>query len=158
MCVSCACLMLPLVASCCLLLPLVSSASEGFNLVIFAHGTMRDMVVDGPLLLASTQKAKARITQASILPSNDCGVDRSNAQRTQQNAPKICRTYHMYTYVYIYIKNHQNIRHFLLAKVATELRACKPGEFVKEAAPGPSVTCFEQPVDCVSNKVEGIAW
>ena len=92
-----------MLASCCLLLPLVSSASEGFNLVIFAHGTMRDMVVDGPLLLASTQKAKARITQASILPSNDCGVDRSNAQRTQQNAPKICRTYHMYTYVYIYI-------------------------------------------------------
>ena len=47
---------------------------------------------------------------------------------------------------------------FLLAKVATEPRPCKPGEFVKEAAPGASVTSFEQPVDHVSNKVEGLAW
>lgn len=74
------------VCSACLL-PLVS-ASEGFNFLIFAHGTMRDMgdmVVDGPLLLASTQTAKAPVTQASIFPSNDCGVDRSNAQRFQNH-------------------------------------------------------------------------
>ena len=54
-----------MLASCCLVLPLVSSASEGFNLVIFAHGTMWDMVVDAPLLFG-LNSAKARITQASL--------------------------------------------------------------------------------------------
>ena len=105
-CVCCSCLLLPLVASCFFCLWRLQPCDLcAWHYAGYGCGW--------PQL----KKAKAHITQASILPSNDCGVDQSNAQRTQQNAPKICRTYHMYTYhicVYIYQKSSKHPAFVLL--------------------------------------------
>ena len=101
-------------ASCCLLLPLVSSASEGFNLVIFAHGTMRDMVVDGlnskrQRLTLHKPASFHRMTAVWTSPMRSA----LSKMHPRSAEPIIC-IHITYVYIYIYQKSSKHPAFVLL--------------------------------------------